>query len=197
MTFHPPHAPIPANLTTDKFVLDPLTTDPVHLDHAALMESVDMLRAWSGHDWPTHEFTVDQNFEDLARHQAEHTEGVAFTFTVLTPDRSRCIGCVYLDNLSNVLTSAGADPAQIAAVQDGSVAVRFWATQPRLADDLDVHLFEAINTWLRREWAFQHIFFRTNDRDQRQVRLFENAGFIRAHAIQSPERRGRLVIYKG
>ncbi len=195
MTFYPPNAPIPAGLTTDEFILEPLTTDHVQLDHAALMESVAMLRTWAGGDWPTHEFTVAQNYEDLARHQAEHEERVAFTFTVLTPDRSRCIGCIYLDDLANVLAFAGADPAQIAGVPDGSVAVRFWATQPRLADDLDAQLFASIRSWLHEEWAFDHLLYRTNERDQRQVGLFEGANLTRRHAIQVPTLRGQLVLY--
>lgn len=196
MIFYPPNAPIPAGLTTDEFILEPLTTEHVHLDHAALMESVAMLRAWSGGDWPTHAFTVAQNYQDLAMHQTEHEERVAFTFTVLTPDRSRCIGCVYMDDLTNVLTFASADPAQIAGVPDGSVAVRFWATQPRLADDLDAQLFACIRSWLHEKWTFAHIFFRTNDRDQRQVDLFEGANLMRSHTLQVPTLRGQVVLYR-
>jgi hypothetical protein len=81
-----PGSSAPATTTIDEFFLEPLTTDHVELDYAAVMDTREWLREWSGSTWPADDFTVDENREDLARHQREHEEGVAFTFTVLRSD---------------------------------------------------------------------------------------------------------------
>ena len=67
-------------------------------DYAALMSCRARLRdelQWKG--WPPEGFTIEDNEVDLQRHRREYTEGTAFAHTVLSPDRERCIGCIYLE----------------------------------------------------------------------------------------------------
>ena len=96
MPFHPSDHPLPSGLRTEEVVLRPLTVAHAVIDHAALMSSAARLRRWSGTTWPSDDFTVDENREDLDRHEGEHRAGIAFTFTVLTADEETCLGCVYL-----------------------------------------------------------------------------------------------------
>ena len=99
MAFYVEPLPLPEGLVTAEFVLEPLTTGHVHVDLAALMDSREMLRLWSGTSWPSDGFTVEENWEDLDRHDREHAERMAFTFTVLDPTRTVCLGCVYIQPL--------------------------------------------------------------------------------------------------
>ena len=127
--FYPPDRPVPATLLTDAFLLEPLT--PVHtaLDHAALMESKQFLRRWSGSPWPADDFSLADNRADLAEHDEEHRRRVAFTYTVLAPDRSRCLGCVYIKPLAAL---AGGLPLTVGVDE---ATVRWWVTTPLLATD--------------------------------------------------------------
>ena len=101
MSFYPEPHPVPALLRTDELVCKPLTTDHVHLDYAALMVSNEMLQLWSGTSWPSADFTIEENWEDLDMHDREHQERVAFTYTVLNPDETECLGCIYINPLTS------------------------------------------------------------------------------------------------
>jgi hypothetical protein len=174
--------------------LKPLTTAHVELDYAALMVSKDMLRRWSGTQWPEDDFTLADNRKDLERHQREHQERVAFTFTVMNPAETECLGCVYINPLENVIRRANAT-AELPAVKDYEATIAFWAKQPRLADELDQRLFDALRAWLQRDWAFSHVYFMTNNRDLRQVDLFTRGGLQLYCTLERSGRDGKQAIY--
>ena len=71
-----------------------LTPAVVEQDHAALMRDIPVLRTWSAQDWPTPEFTIADNLVDLVRHDREHAEGLAFTYSVVLDDV--VVGCIYV-----------------------------------------------------------------------------------------------------
>ena len=92
---------VPEQHRTGPFVLVPLITELVHADYAAVMATADHLRWWSDSAWPTDDFTVEENLQDLAWHDDEHRGRVAFTYSVLDADafadgRRRVVGCVYI-----------------------------------------------------------------------------------------------------
>jgi hypothetical protein len=169
VAFCPPGAPVPSELRTDRLFLRPLRATDVELDYDAVMSSAEMLRRWSQSDWPSDEFTLAENLEDLQRHEREHEERVAFTFTVLDPAGTRCLGCVYLVPLR---------PEEVSSCEGALYPVRvaFWVRFSELAEDLDRHLLESLRTWLRIEWAFDRIAYTISREDGRLVRLFSEAG---------------------
>ena len=185
MSFYPEDAPVPAELKTAEFVLRPLTTDHVELDHAALMDSKEMLRRWSSSDWPTDDFTVADNRQDLAWHQREHEEGIAFTYTVLDPGESECLGCVYVKE-TNVPGLAGSDYTAL---------VRFWVRQSHLANGLDRRLLEALIAWFKEAWAFSHVYFHTNVQDHHQVQLLDASPLPYRVTAIIPNRSDRYRFY--
>ena len=192
--FYPKNAEIPEGLQAEEFLLRPLTVADVELDYAALLVSREMLRRWGGREWPADDFSLEDNFKDLEEHHREHLERLAFTYTVMHPRRPECLGCVYLDPLDRVLALDRAANGGEAA-GNYRVSVRFWVTEPRLAGGLDRRLLEALISWLDREWAFEELFFRVNDRDLRQVALLEEAGFGPRYAVKPEGVRGRYVLY--
>ena len=88
--------PFPAELRTTDFVLRPIVADDAEMDHAAVMETREHLRLWEQSTWPEDDFTVQANREDLVDLEQHHAEHRAFTYTVLDPHGTECLGCVYV-----------------------------------------------------------------------------------------------------
>ena len=192
MSFYPDDQPIPEELRTDEFVLRPLTPAHVHLDYAALMVSKEMLRLWSGTSWPEDDFTVAQNLEDLEMHDREHQERVAFTYTVLSPDERECLGCVYINPLTN---HQERNKEELTAVLPHTANIGFWVKQPRLADKLDARLLAALLAWFEREWSFTAVTFNTNEHNSQQIALLEQAGLRLKYKLNMPRRTQKYLIY--
>ena len=183
--FYPPDRPLPEKIAGDDFVLRPLTVDHTALDYAAVMDSRAMLRRWSGSPWPADDFTLADNRADLAGHQREHEERVAFTYTVLDPAEATCLGCVYIK------------PNAVAelAPQDDDALIRFWVRYPLLGSGLDGRLLAALRHRRDPIFAFGRVFFHTNADDGHQQALFAAAGLSPAGPFAIPGRRGRYLFY--
>jgi hypothetical protein len=155
MSFYPPPRPVPTHLLGDEFAMEPLTEAHVEVDYAAVMESREYLRLWSGTSWPADDFTLEGNRQDLARHDREHRERDAFTYTILSPDRTTCLGCVYINPVSKWRpTNPG-----VADVAADAAAVDFWVRASRQADRLDERVLTALTEWLSTSWEFSVFFF--------------------------------------
>ncbi len=188
MTFYPDPLPVPPQLRTPLFLLEPLTPAHVTLDFAALMESREQLRLWSGSPWPEDSFTLADNRADLAWHADEHAHRIAFTYTVLAPDRERCLGCVYIKSLASILPDATTAPTDS--------ATRFWITTPLLTHGRDRDLLRALLDWFASDaWQFSRTFFTTRAVHARQVALFEALGLVRHGRVELPDRGGAHLIY--
>jgi RimJ/RimL family protein N-acetyltransferase len=169
MAFYPPAARVPEELRTARLFLRPLRAADAALDYDAVLASAAQLRRWSQSSWPADDFTLAENLADLQRHEREHEEQAAFTYTVLDPAGTRCLGCVYLMPLwpGAVSLCAGADyPA----------TVGFWVRTSEIANDLDRHLLAALRDWLRAEWAFDCVVFSLSLQEARQATLLAEAG---------------------
>jgi hypothetical protein len=186
MQFYPQNAPVPAALKTAEFILRPLTPTHVELDYAALMVSKEILRLWSGSPWPQDDFTIADNLKDLARHHREHQERIAFTYTMLNPSETECLGCVYINPLSPLIEH-NREILGAAVVEDHAI-VRFWVIQPRLADDLDKRLLGVLTQWFAADWAFARVLFHAREVHERQLQLFAAAGLQHVYTLLLPRR---------
>lgn len=141
---------LPAPLETSRFILEPLAEKHAEVDFSALMSCRARLRTelqWG--EWPPDDFTVERNRVDLRRHFDEFDRGEAFAYTVLSPDRESCIGCIYLE------TCAEVDGARLA----------FWVVDA--AVKIEAEFVAAVLQWLYDAWAFERIvlpFRETNTR---------------------------------
>lgn len=132
----------PTTLVTDRFVLEPLGPRHNDADHAAWTSSIEHIRRTPGYrngSWPPPAgMSHEDNLADLRRHAADFAARTGFTFTVLEPDGTDVIGCVYLY------------PARS---DDADVSVRSWVRSDRC--DLDTPLADAVATWIDAEWPWQ------------------------------------------
>ncbi|MFT7465395.1 MAG: hypothetical protein ACI9EF_003761 [Pseudohongiellaceae bacterium] len=137
-SFEPPLA-----LDTARVHLEPLGTRHAALDFAALMGSrASLQRTLRWGDWPRDDFTVEENSADLARHWGECVAREAYAYTVLSPDRSACVGCVYVE------------PVQGAPPGESRAALAYWTVDRGVEEGLDLHLLEALGGWLQTQWPF-------------------------------------------
>jgi len=184
---HPPSAPIPATIHTDRLLLRPLRVIDVARDYDAVMSDPAALRRWSQASWPADDFTLEENRADLERHEREHRDRVAFTFTVLSPDASRCLGCVYIQPLRpEVLPHVPSShwPAQVA----------FWVRTAEVKSDLDRQLLATLRGWLATDWKFDRVVFVIARDDARQAALMTDAGLARRAEVTLEDGR-RCAMY--
>jgi hypothetical protein len=133
----------PDGLATPRFRLAPLGPQHNEADYAAWTSSMQHIRETPGfanRRWPR-EMTLDQNRDDLLRHQRDFQARTGFTYTVLGADDD-VIGCVYIYPLEP-------DP------EPGVAHVESWVRADHA--ELDAPLHRAVTDWLARDWPFQRI----------------------------------------
>lgn len=138
--FVPDDFAVPQRLEGSPFRLEPLGPEHNERDHDAWMSSVDHIRATPGFpdgSWPS-PMSLEENLGDLVRHADDFARRVGFTYSVL--DGDHVIGCVYIY------------PSE---TPDHDVSVSSWVRVSRA--DLDVDLWKAVTTWLRRDWPFDNV----------------------------------------
>jgi len=156
----------PEMLTTERMHLEPLAPRHVELDFAALMGSREHLqRTLHWGDWPRADFTVQENARDLQRHEREFVAREAYAYTVLSPDRTRCLGCVYLEPLPG----GG----------ERTVGLAYWVIESELAAQLDRHLLENLLPWFAERWPFDEVVLLNHLDNERGAELADSLGFAR------------------
>ena len=152
---------VPTPPTTPHFILEPLHEKHAKLDFAALMSCRQRLRnelQWG--EWPPRDFTLSRNRADLRDHYGEFVRGEAFAYTVLQPDQTRCLGCIYLERFDPL------DGAQLA----------FWVIDGAL--DIETMLVKTTLNWAHSAWGIEHIAFPFRPSNVRGIALAESLGLV-------------------
>ena len=139
---------VPLVIEFPRFLFRPLDVAATELDYEAVMSSRHDLRGvfLPGDDWPEDDMTLQQNTEDLRQHWKLFEERTSFAWTVLTPDSSKCVGCVYL---------------YWPLLPDFDATVYLWARSD--APGLDAELESTVKGWLAAEWPFENPAFPGRD----------------------------------
>ncbi len=131
---------VPAGLETSHFRLRMLTVNDVEKDFEAVVASQDHLHDLWGPGWPEG-LTLEQNLIDLGWHQKEFQSRRSFAYTVVSPDESHVLGCVYIY------------PSRISGCD---AEVYLWARQSDPDSGLETELKEVITSWLSATWPFKN-----------------------------------------
>lgn len=174
----------PLRLEVPGMVLRPLVGDDADLDFEAVIESRDFLRVWEQEDWPSDDFTVEDNREDLERHWSHFESGQGFTYTVMNPAETECLGCVYVYP-PEVSWWDRCDKTALAddAWSDVDATLQFWIRSSRLDQRLDRELLDALRAWIADAWPFENLVFTTCQELHQQVELLESAGLSRRFSL--------------
>jgi RimJ/RimL family protein N-acetyltransferase len=140
--FVPDDFEVPASLETDRFRLRMLSVDDVEKDYEAVIESRELLHTMFGGPWPRPGFTLEENLNDLKRHQQEFLSRKAFAYTVVSLDETRVLGCVYID------------PPE---TTDSDAVVFMWVRQTEYDKGLDEILFNSVRDWISSVWPFRRV----------------------------------------
>jgi hypothetical protein len=132
---------VPERLTHERFTLRMLAVTDVVKDFAAINQRV----LPDGTPDPWTETTFLENLADLGWHETEFKLRRSFAYTVVRPDESEVIGCVYLY-----------PPADA----EHDVDVRMWVTRAAWEGGLDAELERTVREWVERDWPFERPFWR-------------------------------------
>ena len=138
--FVPDSFHVPQGMQAERFRLRKLTSADAAADYEAVMESKIRLRRTFGDEWPSDEFTIQENQAELAEHERAFADRLAFTYTVVSLDDSRVLGCVY-----------------IFPDQEADAQVLFWLRDSAVSAGLQPALESALESWLGDAWPFAHV----------------------------------------
>ena len=138
-SFVPADFEVPSVYETDRFRLRMLSVTDVEKDYEAVIESRELLHAMFGGPWPREGFTLEENRRDLERHQQDFLTRKSFTYTVVSLDESRVLGCLYIN------------PSQSS---EADAKVVMWVRQSEYDKGLDGVLFQTVKRWMDAVWPF-------------------------------------------
>lgn len=129
----------PFEVKTDQYIIRKLTVDEAEKDYKAVMSSKESLRQifCVDDDWPSDEMTLEENYGDLKEHQEEFDNNEGFAYTIVVPDDSECIGCLYIYPFRH-------------GVYD--CRVFYWLVD-QVDEQLNAHLRQFIDQWLPKDFG--------------------------------------------
>ncbi len=195
MAFYPEGLAVPDWLETREVIVRPIHASDAAADFEALMSSRLMLRMWDQSEWPADDFTVSRNRADLERHELEHEMNEAFTFTVMDPTQTSCLGCVYVHGLKSVLIAMGADARDLKRVRKSDACVTFWIRESELISGLDRRFAKQLIEWFDTQWIVPQVALGTNTADHAQCTLFNDLGFAETWRLPIPGSDQSYLIY--
>jgi RimJ/RimL family protein N-acetyltransferase len=133
--------PVPERLEHERFTLRMLSVTDVAKDFAAINQRV----LPDGTSDPWDDTTFLANLADLGWHETEFRMCRSFAYTLVRPDESEVIGCVYLY-----------PPAD----DEHDVDVRMWVTRAAWDEGLDPEVERAVREWVERDWPFERQLYR-------------------------------------
>ena len=139
--FVPKEFVVPSELATADFSLRMLSVDDLEKDFEAVSSSAARLsKVWPDSGWPAG-LTLRQNLIDLGWHEKEFQNRNSFAYTMVAPDESQVLGCVYFYPTNK-------------AEYDAEVFL--WVRDNEVASELDKELFEVVQRWLASDWPFEN-----------------------------------------
>lgn len=175
-------ADLPIEVAVGALTFVPLTPALVEPDYAAVMRDIPMLRAWSGQDWPTADFPIEWNLDDLQRHDREQQEGVALTYSVLLDGVVQ--GCIYVWPFLGSLHGRGIEVPSTSELPAHDVVVRGW-----LHDTLAAAFIDACFQWLTdAPFSFPRLWWQTNSECPEQLAACDELGLTDAYEFRGADR---------
>jgi RimJ/RimL family protein N-acetyltransferase len=113
----------------------------VDLHMLAVMGSQERLWAIYGQarGWPPSTMTVDQDYNDLARHEAEIERHASFNYALFDQGETELLGCVYIDPAEK----SGAD-----------AEISWWVVDGLVGGPIQAALEDMIPRWISSVWPF-------------------------------------------
>lgn len=140
--FVPHDFKIPDTLENEHLRIRMLTVNDVVKDYDAVMTSIAHLQEmYPNSSWPSEDLSFEQDLIDLGWHQKEFQMRKSFAYTVVSPDESQVLGCLYINP-----TSRG----------DYDADITMWVRASVVSQGLDLILFTTVKEWISEDWPFKN-----------------------------------------
>lgn len=196
MTFRGKGISPPAGIKSDQFVIRPVLASDVELDYEAVMASRKNLRLWEQDTWPEDDFTVQDNLADLVKMEDRHNDGYAFGYTIMNPDETQCLGCIYvMPPEAKMYDDAVVVPVGSTQWSDVEATVYFWVRTSRLAEGFDRTILDALRQWFDEQWNFDCYVMATSAVFAQQIATIETTDLRLQFEIALGNNAGRSLAY--
>jgi hypothetical protein len=195
MKLYPEGALIPNLLQTDEFTILPLGPKDNLLDYDAVMASLSYYRKFHPADWSSINFSVEENLAELNRHEKDHNNRTAFTFSVQSPQLDSALGCIYVNGYRELLSWLKRPAEELAQAKAYECQVYFWTRPNCFETDLDRKILEAFSSWFETKWAFSKVLYQTYESDLRQTKIIVDSGLTQIGSHSLPREDGKLLIF--
>jgi hypothetical protein len=130
----------PVKVEREHYILEVLAPKHNERDYEAWTSSRESLKGIFGprNDWPGDVADLNGNLKDLENHLREFEEREAYTYSILSLDESRCIGCLYI---------------RPTPAKEFSARVDFWFTDEN--KEFEREFLFWLQVWLTRDWKFK------------------------------------------
>jgi len=143
--FVPANFKVPDTLENEYFRIRMLTVNDVVKDYDAVMSSINHLQEmYPISSWPSKDLTFEQDLIDLGWHQKEFQMRSSFAYTVVSPDESEVIGCLYINP-----TKKG----------DYDARISMWIRTSMLDKGMDAILYNSVKDWIEKDWPFKKVAY--------------------------------------
>jgi len=180
-------------LSTRNCFLEPLSPDHLLLDYEAVMESKIFLRSWSKSNWPDDHFQLEDNLEDLKNHDREHQHQIAYTYTILSPDKKHCFGCVYINPIQRITPVTEKERV---ILEQRPATVRFWTRNSIQNTSKENIILNDLISWFTEIWEMKDVLFSCNKKVPLQIALFRKNGLTLWLELQQSSRHELLWCIK-
>jgi len=177
--------PVPKDFYHPQFCFQILHPDYVEMDFEALMSSKDFLRRWSQSDWPSDDFSLEENFKDLDWHYDEQTNKIAFTYTILDSTQSKCLGCLYIRPINSLLKY---QTKGYKGLDGFTHYCSYWVIDTIRGTELDHTILRNLQNWLTSTWKFPGVFFTSNQEIPETEENYNKNGLEQFLTLEEPKR---------
>lgn len=133
---------VPIIYKTESFTIRKLTAWDLQEDYIAVMEAKDHIHKLYAEEysngWPADNLTLEEDENDLKRHEKEFDERVAFAYTVFDFENKRCLGCLYIDPSKSY-----------------DAEITMWTRD----DQTDQLLYRTVKKWIESDWPFKNVYY--------------------------------------
>ena len=140
---------VPVQYQTSTFQLVPLGPEVVKLDYDAYMGSIEHLQKTLGGKWPHAGLTMADAMKDMQSEEARFNARKSFAYAVLTPDKRKELGSVYV----RPSRKPGYD-----------AQVTMWVIKEQFDKGFEEELLTAVKTWIAKEWPFKNVDYPGRDK---------------------------------
>ncbi len=134
----------PVKVERESYILEVLAPKHNERDYYAWTSSIESLKDVFGprNGWPGEVTDLEHNLKDLKNHLREFEDKEAYTYSILSLDEEKCIGCLYI---------------RPTPIKEYNARVDFWFSDD--SKDYEEEFYTWLESWLKSFWKLDNPCF--------------------------------------